>query len=145
MDDDLQIIWIFVFNISHIKVKSKLHVENQLPRCIGSGPGRWHFTCNLMWWHDKHLHLYIRSVADHTWLVLDSSLTEDQIMVIERIQKVAPRIILLEHYETNQNALNLTNLETLSSRQNLVFAQTCFKSENNVDMFPINTKTVNTR
>ena len=92
--------------------------------------------------------LYIRSVAEQSCVVWHSSLTEEQIMDIERTQKVALRIILQENYETYQNALNITKLETLLSRRktlSLRFAKTCLKSENNADMFPINTKSVNTR
>ena len=92
--------------------------------------------------------LYIRSVAEQSCVVWHSSLTEEQIMDIERTQKVALRIILQEHYETYQNALNLTKLETLSSQRKtlcLRFAQSCLKSEYNLDMFPMNTKPVNTR
>ena len=92
--------------------------------------------------------LYIRSVAEQSCVVWNSSLTLEQHMDIERIQKVALRIILHEQYENYENALKITGLETLRSRRKnlcLRFAQNCVKSEHNKRMFPVNTKVVNTR
>ena len=92
--------------------------------------------------------LYIRSITEQSCVVWHSSLTEEQGLEIERIQKVALRIILQEKYEHYQHALFLTNLEPLFSRRKslcLRFAKSCLKSEKNCDMFPMKKKTVNTR
>ena len=92
--------------------------------------------------------LYIRSVAEQSCVVWNSSLTLEQHVDIERIQKVALRIILHEQYENYENALKITGLETLRSRRKnlcLRFVQNCVKSEHNKRMFPVNTKVVNTR
>ena len=67
---------------------------------------------------------------------------------IERVQKVALRIILQENYEDYQTALSITALESLKIRRKdlcLRFAKSCVKSEKNQDMFPIKEKVVNTR
>ena len=92
--------------------------------------------------------LYIRSAAEQSCVVWHSSLTEEEHTDLERIQKVALRIILQDLYESYENALRVTNLKTLRSRQKtlcLRFAQSCVKSENHRDMFPVNNKIVNTR
>ena len=92
--------------------------------------------------------LYIRSIIEQSCVVWHSSLTDEQSLDLERIQKVALRIILLEKYEHYQNALFLTNLDPLFVRRKalcLRFAQSCLKSERSCDMFPAKVKTVNTR
>ena len=92
--------------------------------------------------------LYIRSVVEQSCVVWHSSLTEEQHMEIERVQKVALRIILQDLYENYSNALAVTQLETLKSRRKLLclrFAQNCTKREKSQDMFPVIEKNVNTR
>ena len=92
--------------------------------------------------------LYIRSVVEQSCVVWHSSLTEEQHMEIERVQKVALRIILQDLYEDYSNALAITQLETLKSRRKLLclrFAQNCTKREKSKDMFPLIEKNVNTR
>ena len=67
---------------------------------------------------------------------------------LERIQKVALRIILKDSYSTYSEALVLTGLDTLSSRRSqlcLNFAKKCLKGDKTKDMFPVNTNTTNTR
>ena len=74
--------------------------------------------------------IYIRSVVEQSCVVWHSSLTEEQHMEIERVQKVALRIILQDLYENYSNALAVTQLETLKSRRKLLclrFAQNCTK------------------
>ena len=92
--------------------------------------------------------LYIRSAAEQSCVVWHSSLTEEGHTELERIQKVALRIILQDQYESYENALQLTKLQTLRTRRKalcLRFAQSCVKSENHKDMLPVNNKIVNTR
>ena len=57
--------------------------------------------------------LYVRSVAEQSSIVLGSSLTQGQECDLERIQKVALRIILDDQNITYQDALNLTGLKSL--------------------------------
>ena len=49
--------------------------------------------------------LYIRSVLESSAVVWNSSLTQGQEKEIERVQKVALRIILKDQYENYENAL----------------------------------------
>ena len=92
--------------------------------------------------------LYIRSVVEQSAVVWHSTLTKGEQLDIERIQKVALRIILKEQYSTYQEALQMTGLHTLKSRRNklcLSFAKKCTKSELTADIFPLNDNILNTR
>ena len=92
--------------------------------------------------------LYIRSVVEQSAVVWHSSLTKGEQLDLERVQKVALRIILKDDYTTYSDALVLTGLETLKSRRNelcLNFAKKCVKSEPTMDMFPLKSNPVNTR
>ena len=83
--------------------------------------------------------LYIRSVAEYCSVVWSSSITEGESIELERIQKVALRIILKEDYVTYTNALRVTNLETLKDRRRLLLkriALKCTKNPKTQDMFP---------
>ena len=59
----------------------------------------------------------IRSVLEFGAPVWNSSLTKEEIYDIERIQKSFLYIVLGSDYGSYQNALNLSNLETLESRR----------------------------
>ena len=54
--------------------------------------------------------LYIRSVAKQSSVVWSSSITCGEAYDLERIQKVALRLILGENYVEYNNLLNITNL-----------------------------------
>ena len=92
--------------------------------------------------------LYIRSVVENCAVVWHSSLTQENAQTIERVQKVALRIILGERYIDYENALNITRLKTLSERRTelcLKFAQKCAKNPRTKDMLPLKKKVCNTR
>ena len=92
--------------------------------------------------------LYIRSVLESSAVVWNSSLTRGQELELERVQKVALRIILKSKYEDYENALLKCSLLTLKERRNalsLSFAKKCVKNERTSDMFPLNPATYNTR
>ena len=92
--------------------------------------------------------LYIRTVAEQSCVVWGSGITSGEEYDLERVQKVALRIILKERYVTYSNALSITNLQTLKSiRVELMkrFAVKCTKNSFTRDMFPLNPSTVNTR
>ena len=92
--------------------------------------------------------LYIRSVAEQSSVVWSSSLTVGEQHDLERIQKVALRIILGENYISYENALYLTNLKTLKVRRAQLskkFALRCTRNDMTSDMFPLSEQTVNTR
>ena len=92
--------------------------------------------------------LYIRSVVESSAVVWHSSITEGQRMEIERIQKVALRIIMKDDYTCYEDALVITALPTLNDRRNQLcktFAVKCTKNPKTSDMFPLNDITCNTR
>ena len=62
--------------------------------------------------------LYIRSVVESSAVVWHSSITEGQRMEIERIQKVALRIIMKDDYTCYKDALEIAALPTLNDRRN---------------------------
>ena len=70
-----------------------------------------------------------------------SSLTEQEKVNIERIQKVALRIILKEKYNCYKDALKqskLPNLEERKEKLMLKFAKKCVENPTTFHMFPVN-------
>ena len=63
------------------------------------------------------VYLYIRSVAEQSCVVWSSSITVGEEYDLERIQKVALRIILHDEYRDYEYALKATNLKTLKERR----------------------------
>ena len=85
--------------------------------------------------------LYIRSVLEQSAVVWNTSITQGEQVELERVQKVALRIILKEQYSHYSDALKLTGLETLSKRReklSLNFARKCVRNLLTQDMFPFN-------
>ena len=92
--------------------------------------------------------MYIRSILEQSSVVWGSSLTKGQEFDLERVQKVALRIILDDNYVSYQNALTLAGLPTLKERRktlSLKFAKKCTKNEKTMDMFPLRKGGYNTR
>ena len=92
--------------------------------------------------------LYIRSVLESSAVVWNSSLTLGQEKELERVQKVALRIILKDGYENYENALLTCSIPTLKDRRkalSLSFAKKCVKNKNTRKMFPLNSAYYNTR
>ena len=92
--------------------------------------------------------LYIRSVVEQSAVVWHTSITNGEQKDLERIQKVALRLILGENYTSYNEALKQTGLDTLRSRRtklSLNFALKCLKSEKTSHMFPIYSNPVDTR
>ena len=84
---------------------------------------------------------YIRCYLELSSVVWHSSLTEEDSAKLERVQKVALRIILKEDYISYENALMKTELEMLSTRRQqlcLNFAKSCLKNTFTSSMFPLN-------
>ena len=87
--------------------------------------------------------LFIRSVLEQSSVVWSSSLTQDELMGIERAQKVALRIIYQNNYISYENALSLSNLSKMYNRfQNFLlrFAIKCAKNDQTKDMLPLKVK-----
>ena len=92
--------------------------------------------------------LYIRSVVEQSCVVWSHSLTQEDEKKIERVQKIALRIILKENYQNYDRALEMSVLQSLKARREILcsrFARKCTKSEETVSMFPLNNKHGKTR
>ena len=61
--------------------------------------------------------LYIRSILEQSCVVWHFDITQEEISDLERVQKVALKIILQEAYESYNQALKSLNLETLFVRR----------------------------
>ena len=87
--------------------------------------------------------LFIRSLLEQSATVWHSSLTEENISDIERIQKSAVRIMLGNEYKGYRQSLNILQIETLKDRREqlcLNFALKCIKNPKTRHMFPENEK-----
>ena len=86
--------------------------------------------------------LYIRSILEHSCQVWHLNITEEEAMDLDRVQKVAFKIILQDNYIDYEHALESLHLETLKARRNnlcLKFAKKCVKHPKANEMFPLNT------
>ena len=84
--------------------------------------------------------LYVRSVLEFNCCVWHFNITQEESLNIERVQKNSLRLILKENYISYENALNITNLQTLEKRRlNLCkrFAVKCTKDKRTSGMFPL--------
>ena len=94
------------------------------------------FTSNIK----DLIHIYktfVRSVAEQSCVVWNSSLTRKNIRDLERIQKVAVKLIIGNRYEY-QEALQILNLPTMKTRRKMLterFAVKCVKNKKTSTMF----------
>ena len=94
--------------------------------------------------------LFIRSLLEQSATVWNSSLSQENISDLERIQKTAVKIILGDQFKTYEQGLLKLDMESLSERRQalcLSFAQKCTKNPKTSHMFPRNEKihTMDTR
>ena len=85
--------------------------------------------------------LYIRSILEQNCQVWHYAITQEEISDLERVQKVATKIILQNRYTDYDQALISLNLDPLHVRRErlcLKFAKKCLKHPNTKDMFPLN-------
>ena len=85
--------------------------------------------------------LYIRSMLELNCCVWHFNITQAESNDLERVQKVACKIILKDQYASYESALTMLNLQNLSDRRLMLvkrFAQSCLKQEKSKDMFPVN-------
>ena len=83
--------------------------------------------------------LYIRSILELNCQVWHYSLTESERYNLERVQKIACRIILKTEYSSYSEALEILKLERLEDRRTklcLTFAKRCLKHPAASKMFP---------
>ena len=84
--------------------------------------------------------LYVRSILEFNCCVWHFSLTKGQEEELERVQKVACKIILKDQYLSYENALETLKLENLSQRRTKLckrFALNSLRYEKSKDMFPL--------
>ena len=87
---------------------------------------------------------YIRSLLEQSSTVWHNSLTVQHSNDLERVQKVALKIILKDRYKRYENALATLELESLATRREnlcLIFAHKCLKNPKMKYLFPPNNKT----
>jgi hypothetical protein len=94
--------------------------------------------------------LFIRSILEQSATVWHSSLSEENINDLERVQKSAIKVILQDKFKGYKQGLAQLGLEDLSSRRKnlcLDFARKCVKNPKLTHMFPKNPKShiMNTR
>ena len=97
-----------------------------------------HFRLTIFDMIDIYI-LYIRSLVERSAVVWRSSITQDKRLEIERVQKVAIRIIMKVNYVNYEISLCITELPTLEERRDhlsFTFAKKCIKSEKTSHMFP---------
>ena len=102
-----------------------------------------HIASKFMNKKDDLVHIYksfIRSRLEFSCTVWHSSLSKNNVLDIERVQKSALKLILKENYINYKNALKLLNLESLNERREklcLSFAKKCLKMDNFKKLFPV--------
>ena len=87
--------------------------------------------------------LFVRSLLEQTSELWHSSLTQDNIEDLERVQKSAVKIMIKNKYTNYNNALNMLQIDTLEHRReqlSLQIAQKSTKHPKLQHMFPLNTK-----
>ena len=87
--------------------------------------------------------LFVRSLLEQSATVWHSSLTEENISDLERVQKSAVKIILGDKYVGYKKSLIKLEMLSLSERREqlcLNFAQKCLKNAKTKSMFPENKK-----
>ena len=97
------------------------------------------FTSNRAELKDIYL-TYIRSIAEQSAVVWHSSLSGKNRQDLERIQKVAVRLIMGKNYKNYSHSLNALNLDSLNKRRRnlcLRFAKNCLRNEKMKNLFPI--------
>ena len=85
--------------------------------------------------------LFLRSILEQSCVVWHTSITEEEASDLERVQKVACKVILKDRYESYEQARSILNLKMLADRRTdlcLRFAKKCLKMEKTRDMFPLN-------
>ena len=88
--------------------------------------------------------LYIRSILEQSCVIWHSTLSEEDNLNLERVQKNALRNILKDKYENYENARRILNIETLYERREKlteIFGKKCLMLEQTKYLFPLNDRT----
>ena len=84
--------------------------------------------------------VFCRGILEQTCPLWDSSLTDQNISDLERVQKTFVKLILEEEYTTYQQGLNILNLDSLEKRRTILtlrFAKTSLADGLLRDLFPL--------
>ena len=84
---------------------------------------------------------FIRSVLEQSAVVWHSSLTLRNRKDLERVQKVAVRVIMGKNYSNYKTGLKVLKLDTLEKRREMLclrFAKNCTQNEKMKSLFPLN-------
>ena len=115
------------------ELTKKAYKRMQLLNCVAS------FTKSRQ--DLKHVYLtFIRSVLEQSAVVWHSSLTEKNKKDLERVQKVAVKIIMGTKFLSYKEGLRTLNIQSLDTRRTnlcLRFAKNCLKNEKMKDLFPV--------
>ena len=87
--------------------------------------------------------VFCQSVLEQSCVLWDSGLTQENRNNLERTQKTFVILILEEEYNNYENALHISQLETLDKRRKeltLRFAQTSLADGLLTDLFPMRNK-----
>ena len=85
--------------------------------------------------------LFIRSILEQSCVMWHYDLTQEETSDLERVQKVACKVILKDRYTSYETALETLKLKNLKSRREdlcLRFAKNALKLEKTKTMFPLN-------
>ena len=85
--------------------------------------------------------IFIRSILEFNSVVWFSSISEEESLDLERVQKNVCRLILKNNYINYDQALTLLKLDTLRDRRSklaLKFAEKCLKNDDMKHLFPKN-------
>ena len=85
--------------------------------------------------------LFIWSILEQSCVVWHYDLTQEETSDLERVQKVACKVILKDRYTSYEMALDTLKLKNLKSRREdlcLRFAKKALKLEKTKTMFPLN-------
>ena len=84
--------------------------------------------------------LFIRVAIEQSSVVWSSALTKQEEKSLERVQKVALKIIYQSEYISYDNALQMSKLPSIAERYKTLlykFAVKCVRNEKTQDMFPL--------
>ena len=87
--------------------------------------------------------LFIRSLLEQSCQTWHSSLTQENIDDLERVQKSACKVMIKDNYKNYAEALNVLEMDNLSNRREqlcLQHAQKCTKHPKLQHLFPLNEK-----
>ena len=86
---------------------------------------------------------YIRSILEQSSVIWNESLTNENVLDLERVQKNVLRVILKEDYNNYSDALKCLNMDTLATRRKKLmekFAIGCLTNEKTKKLFPLKQK-----